>query len=265
MRHRLSLALGVIGLAMTIPASIASQQKLTPAPDLRLPPYDNKYVLKITPGRLDELETKLKSFPDDAAEEKKSDQASTARQQWRECRNRAEAAMRGSPQARQADAEMKANSSDMKKLREEAVERMKNAKTPEEMMKIQEEIMHKQKVLMPQTQPPSGAAAEQQVAGKCGTEPAAASESKRLEGPPGIFLMIERVAGLCREEPSYVGPDGSLSTWEAPFNSRDRGMSQTYNVKVYSPSEVKLVRQRCQRVMPLIQSRGKALGKDYSS
>ena len=265
MRYRLILPLGIIGLVLTIPASLASQQKLTRAPDLRLPPYDNTYVLEITAARLNDLEAKLKSLPDDAAEQKKSDQASTARQQWRECRNREEAAMRGSPQARQADAEMKANSSEMKKLQAEAIERMKNAKTPAEMMKIQEEIMQKQKALMPQTQPPSGAAAEQQVAGKCGTEPAAAPETKRLEGPPGIFLMIERVAGLCREEPSYVGPDGSLSTWEAPFNSRDQGMSQKYNVEVYSPSEVKLVRQRCQRVMPLIQSRGKALGKDYSS
>jgi hypothetical protein len=275
MRHRLTLALGVIGLAMTIPASIASQQKLTPAPDLRLPPYDNKYVLEITPARLDELETKLKSFPDDAAVEKKSKEASTAKVQWKDCRDKEEAALRaqGRPQAEKDKAQVKANSEEMKKLGKEMEERLKGAKSPEEMQMIMAEYQPKMQALMPQSAQatPENIArhteaqnqAKQQIVSKCGTEPPAAAESKRLEAsPPGVFLMIERLVGLCGQELTYVGPDGSLSNADWPYNSTDKGMSHTYNVEIYSPAEVKQ-RPRCSRLMPLIESRGKALGKDY--
>ena len=243
-------------------AAAQGQRKLTPAPKLRLPPYGEN-VPELTAERLDDLERRLRESPDPAAEKEKQDQADAAAREWRQCQAGVKASFkpRAQQQERQDNAQIEATAADRQRLAAETEKRLKSAKTPEEMQRIAQEMTAKM-----QTLAPSGAPTQQlnrdyqrQLAAKCGAEPArvTASAPGGYPGAPRTFpLIIERAAGFCRERPSYVGPDGSLSTSDTPFDRRDKGAAMHYNVEVYSPREAAQLEPRCARLVPLLKSRG---------
>ncbi|MGH7510875.1 MAG: hypothetical protein ACREMZ_15590 [Gemmatimonadales bacterium] len=246
---------------------VLGQGNLEKAPKLRLPPYSST-LLELTAARLDQVEQTLQSLPDVVAEEKASSEYHTARGEWERCEQGMRSSRKASPKAdapaAAPEAQGQANAEEQRRRAAEFLEKMKKAKSQEEMQKIIQEMQGGQQGAAAQVALANQAAQvneeyDRQVTAKCGPKPAAPkakeAESPQKESTPGMGRMLERTAGYCRQKMHYVGPDGAVSPMDTPYRDDDKG-NRFYNVEVYSPAEAKLLGQRCSRLKPLLASRG---------
>ena len=234
-------------------AAAQSKGKLKPAPRLRLPPYSEK-VLELTAERLDDMERRLTAQPDPAADEKRRVAAQTARSKWTQCRDGVAAGMARS-QPRPDPAQMEAAAKQREKILADFQQKMQTAKTPQQQ---QAAAMEMQAAMQAIGTPGSAPSADyrSQIEAKCGREPEPFRATQRgdfPDAPSGFRLMLERAGGFCRERPTYVGPDGALSTSASPFDISDKGMANIYNAEVYSPREAAELEKRCARLAPYLR------------
>lgn len=239
-------------------------QRLQPSKELRIPPFGGE-LLEITAERLATIQRTLED--DTAAEASANAQdeaAGAAHAKWQECTSQDFSASAPPPQ--QSPAQINAMMEEMKKLSNEYVEKIKNASTADERKQLQDELKTKhQAITAPFAQARVTQRANRDAA--CGPEPSKPEPSRpeqqgrnRVALAPGYAHMIERISLFCyggEDGPGYIGPDGSISTDDTPYNyhNGDKGM-MSYNAAVYSPAEAKLLPPRCKSLVALQESRG---------
>lgn len=268
---RTLVVVALAGVAVLLPSiSLAQQAQLTPAA-ISAPNFDATLV-EITAARLAEAEQWLSSTGEDPAYDaalRKHNADVKATRDWQACSKTIIDTLKPEFEQLQAQAvkaaptaeEVKKMEAELKQKAAALAERMRQAKTPAEQQKIVQELAALGRPAATSGSSTQASAeelhakADQQVAAKCGAEPAKPGPAPRpASGPESLpfFNTLERVAAYCHRGPAEIGSDGS----EAMGSNLPAGAGMDMRIYSYSKSEAALVREACPRIGPLLVEKG---------
>jgi hypothetical protein len=234
--------------ASPVPPAMAQSAQLKPA-NITAPRF-NEVLLEITPARLIEMRHRLADNRGEDPEQRNYNSEMKAHRDWVKCQARIRAELK--PEGDRVEKQMNSNAEQMEKIAKEAADRLRNAKSPQEMQAIAAE-MTKQQMTLAQPGTDLNKKGDDRMASECGVKPKKPTIPDRKQGGLAWYNMLDRVSMFCGFGTSIVGRDGSVGIDPEIF----RDMAGTDDrLFVYSKSEAVVLRNACAELDPWLKAQG---------